>query len=61
MNMNMNMNKKSLGKPKQILNWLKRKLLIIITAFMLEMSNTLNDEDKSVFGNQYNIEQRDRK
>tara|TARA_R110002126_G_scaffold277560_3_gene423578 strand:- start:18171 stop:18338 length:168 start_codon:yes stop_codon:yes gene_type:complete len=55
------MNKKSLGKPKQILNWLKRKLLIIITAFMLEMSNTLNDEDKSVFGNQYNIEQRDRK
>ena len=41
--------------------WLKKKILLIITAFMLGFSNSINDEDKSVFGNQYNIEQQDKK
>mgnify|MGYP000748933680 CR=1 FL=1 len=54
-------NKTSLGKPKQSLNWLKRKFLVIITAFMLGMSNSLKDEHKSVFGNQHTTEQRDKK
>ncbi len=54
-------NKKCLGKSKQILNWLKRKFLVIVTAFMLGISNSINDEDKSVFENQYTIEQQDKK
>ncbi len=44
---------------KRLINWLKRKILIIITAFMLGISNSMEDEDKSVFGNQHNIEQQD--
>lgn len=52
---------KKLAKSKQILNWLKRKLLVIITAFMLGMSNSINKEDKSIFDNNYSIEQRDEK
>ena len=51
----------SLRNSKRSLNWLKRKILTIITAFMLGMSNSLNDEDKSVFGNDYRIEQRDKR
>ncbi len=54
-------NKTGLVKSKRPIYWLKRKVLIIITAFMLGMSNSLNDEDKSVFGNQYRIEQQDKK
>ena len=52
---------KYLGKPKQILNWLKIKSLTIITAFMLGVSNSINEEDKSLFGKQHTIEQRDKK
>ena len=44
---------------KRLINWLKRKILIIFTAFMLGISNSMEDEDKSVFGNQHNIEQQD--
>jgi hypothetical protein len=50
-----------LKKTKHPIYWIKRKLLLIITAFMLGMSNSLNDEDTSVFGSQYTIEQRDKK
>ena len=53
--------KKSLGKSKHILYWLKRKLLLIITAFMLGMSNSINEEDKSIFDNQHHIEQQDKR
>lgn len=52
---------KKLAKSKQIVNLLKRKLLVIITAFMLGMSNSINKEDKSIFDNNYSIEQRDEK
>ncbi|MGJ8745376.1 hypothetical protein [Polaribacter sp.] len=54
-------NKKCLEESKQTIYWIKKKLLLIISAFMLGMSNSLNNEDKSVFGSQNIIEQRDKK
>lgn len=54
-------NKTDLRKSKHLLYWLKRKLLLIITAFMLGMSNSINEENKSVFGDKYKIEQQDKK
>lgn len=50
-----------LGNSKRMIYWLKRKTLTIITALMLGMSNSLNNEDKSVFNNQYRIEKQDKK
>lgn len=58
---NMYKNKKCLEKSKQAIYWIKKKLLLIISAFMLGMLNSLNNEDTSVFGSQYTIEQRDKK
>ena len=54
-------NKKLLGKPKRILNWLKIKSIVIISALMLGMSNSLKYEDNSIFYSQYKIEQQDKK
>lgn len=54
-------NKKCLAKPKQQLYWLKRKFLIIVTAFMLGISNSINEEDKSLFDKHFSIEQQDKK
>jgi hypothetical protein len=54
-------NKPDLRKSKHLIYWLKRKLLLIITAFMLGMSNSINEENKSVFGDKYKIEQQDKK
>jgi hypothetical protein len=53
--------KRGLEKSKLILYWLKRKILIIITAFMLGISNSINEDDKSLFGKQHTTEQRDNK
>ncbi|KGL63934.1 hypothetical protein [Polaribacter sp. Hel1_85] len=53
--------KKYLVKTKQLLLWLKRKTLLIITAFMLGFSNSINEEDTSTFGNHYHIEQQDKR
>lgn len=53
--------KKDLEKSKPLLYWLKRKTLIIITAFMLGISNSINEDDKSLFGKKHTIEQRDKK
>lgn len=54
-------NKKQLVKPKWFLNWLKIKLIVIISALMLGMSNSLKDEDNSIFYCQYKTEQQDKK
>jgi len=54
-------NKTNLEKSKQIGHWIKRKLILIITAFMIGMSNAMYDEDKMTNENQYRIEQKDRK
>ena len=50
-----------LEKSKHKTHWLKRKIFIIITAFMLGFSNAINEEDSSLFENKYSIEQRDKK
>ena len=54
-------NKTRLEKSKQPILWIKRKLLLIITAFMMGMSNSLNEEDKMVNGNKYYTELHDKK
>lgn len=53
--------KTHLEKSRQPLYWLKTKILLIITAFMLGVSNSINEEEKSIFSNQHTIEQQDKK
>ena len=48
-------------KSKSFAYWIKRKIILIITAFMLGMSNAMYDEDKTVNGNQNYIEQQKKK
>ena len=55
-------NKKTrLEKSKRPVLWVKRKLLLIITAFMVGMSNGLNEGDTMISGNQNQTEQQDKK
>ncbi|WP_366944385.1 hypothetical protein [uncultured Formosa sp.] len=46
---------------KQLAYWIKRKLILIITAIMLGMSNAIYDEDKMINGNQIHTEQEHKK
>jgi hypothetical protein len=51
-------NKKTrLEKSKQPTHWLKRKMMLIITAFMIGMSNGMNIGDKMVVKKQNHTEQ----
>jgi|TARA_B110000238_G_C16006556_1_gene386929 hypothetical protein len=54
-------NKTNLEKSNHIGHWIKRKFILIITAFMIGMSNAIYEEDKSANENQYRIEQIDKK
>ena len=54
-------NKISLERSKQLLLWLKRKILLIITAFMLGMANGMNAEEQSGGGAFVPTEQQDKK
>jgi hypothetical protein len=54
-------NNTHLEKSKHPLYWIKRKIILIITALMLGMSNSINEEEKSIFGNETKIEQQDKK
>lgn len=54
-------NKTRLGKSNQILNWLKRRVILITTAIMLGMSNAIYEDDKTIYGSQYHTEQQDKK
>jgi len=54
-------NKTNLEKSRQIGHWIKRKIILIITAFMLGMSNAMYDEDKMINGNQNYTEQEQKK
>nr|WP_269233718.1 hypothetical protein [Flavobacterium flavigenum] len=45
------------GKSRKPLLWIKRKLILIITAFMLGMSNGMHTEDSRIKGNQDYTEQ----
>ena len=55
------MNKTYLEKSKQILHWIKRKIILIIAAVMLGMSNAIYDEDKMINRNQNHTEQEHKK
>ncbi|MCC9062094.1 hypothetical protein [Flavobacterium piscisymbiosum] len=50
-------NKTRLERSKRPLHWIKRKLIVIITAFMLGMSNGMNVHDEAIKGNQNYTEQ----
>nr|WP_035631879.1 hypothetical protein [Flavobacterium sp. CF136] len=54
-------NKTRLKKSKRPVLWLKRKLILIMTAFMLGMSNGMDMEDRTMNGNQIHTEQQDKK
>jgi hypothetical protein len=55
-------NKKTrLEKSKQPLLWAKRKFILIITAFMIGMSNGLSEGGTMINGNQNHTEQQDKK
>jgi hypothetical protein len=54
-------NNTRLEKSKRPIYWLKTKILLIITALMLGLSNSINEEEKSIFGKQHTIEQQDKK
>lgn len=50
-------NKIHLKQSKQPLIWLKRKLLLILTAFMLGMANGMHAQDEAMKGNNHYTEQ----
>jgi hypothetical protein len=50
-------NKRRLESSRRLLHWIKRKLLLIITAFMLGMSNGMNVHDEAFKGSQAYTEQ----
>lgn len=50
-----------LEKSKYFAHWLKRKFILVITAFMIGMSNAIYDEDKTINANQTHTEQKDKK
>ncbi len=50
-------NKTPLGKSRRHLHWIKRKLMIIMIAFMLGMANGMHTEDARIKGNQNYTEQ----
>lgn len=50
-------NKTRLEQSKRPLQWIKRKMLVVITAFMLGMSNGMNVHDEAIKGNQNDTEQ----
>lgn len=54
-------NKTRLEKSRHPILWIKRKILLIITAFMLGMSNSINEEDQTINRNKYYTEQHDKK
>ncbi len=42
---------------RPLLHWIKRKFIIIVTAFMLGMANGMHTEDTRIKGNQNYTEQ----
>lgn len=54
-------NKTRLEKSKRPILWAKRKIILIITAFMVGMSNGMNVGDNTINGNQNYTEQQHKK
>jgi hypothetical protein len=50
-------NKAHLEQPRRPILWAKRKIMLIITAFMIGMSNGMNAGDYTINGNQNHTEQ----
>ena len=50
-------NKPRLEQSKRPVLWVKRKIMLIITAFMIGMSNGMNVGDHTINGNQNHTEQ----
>lgn len=50
-------NKIRLEQSRQLILWVKRKIILIITAFMLGMANGMNVDEQSIKGNQNYTEQ----
>ena len=53
--------KNKLEKSRKLGYKIKYRLIAMITAFMIGMSNAMYNEDKSLNNNQYRIEQKDKK
>jgi hypothetical protein len=54
-------NKTRLEESKRPILWLKRKIILVITALMVGMSNSMNDGDTMINGNQNHVEQQHKK
>lgn len=52
-----NKNSRLEQSKRPLLNWIKRKFIIVITAFMLGMANGMHTEDTRIKGNQNYTEQ----
>lgn len=57
---------KSKNQPRvkvrtHLFQWIKRKIALIIAAFMIGMSNAIFEEDKTIHGNRDRIEQKEDK
>ena len=50
-------NKARLEQSKCPVLWVKRKIMLLITAFLIGMSNGMNDRDHTINGNQNHTEQ----
>ncbi len=50
-------NKTRLEQSKRPILWIKRKVILIIIAFMLGMANGMNVDEQSIKGNQNFTEQ----
>ena len=54
-------NKSRLEKSKRPILWAKRKIILMLTAFMIGMSNGMNVGDESALRKQHHTEQQDKK
>jgi hypothetical protein len=54
-------NKYRLEKSKRPILWAKRKIMLMLTAFMIGMSNGMNVGDNMIHRNQNQTEQQDKK
>jgi len=54
-------NKTRLEESKRPILWAKRKIMLILTAFMIGMSTGMNIGENTINRNQNHMEQRDKK
>jgi len=54
-------NKISLEQSKHPILWAKRKIILLITAFMIGMSNGMNVGENRIHNKPYQTEQQDKK